>query len=75
MGAMKMGNIVPRAGLNPTSLAFQANVLPFHDVGSPMSPFYPRPPVYVALCLGGLCRLLQYFRRMTETQNHQIMQL
>ena len=35
MVVMKMGNIVPRAGLEPTSLAFQANVLPLHHVGFP----------------------------------------
>ena len=27
VGAMKMGNTMPRAGLEPTSLAFQASVL------------------------------------------------
>ena len=27
---MKMGNNVPRAGFEPTSLAFRANVLPLH---------------------------------------------
>ena len=27
MGEMKMGNIVPRAGIEPTFLAFQASVL------------------------------------------------
>ena len=26
-GVMKMGNIVPRAGIEPTSLAFQASVV------------------------------------------------
>ena len=60
MGVMKMGNIVPRAGLEPTSLAFQASVLPLHHVGSLMSPLYPCPLVYVALCLRGQRRLLQY---------------
>ena len=30
MGVMKMGNTVPRGGLEPTSLAFWASVLPFH---------------------------------------------
>ena len=54
MGVMKMGNIVPRAGLKPTSLAFRDSVLPLHHVGCPMSPLYPRPP----LCLRGQCRLL-----------------
>ena len=39
MGVMKMGNTVPRAGLEPS-------VLPLHHVGSLIS---PRPPGYVAL--------------------------
>ena len=30
MRMMKMGNIVPRAGIEPTSLAFQGSALPFH---------------------------------------------
>ena len=29
---MKMGNIVPRVGIEPTSLAFQAGVLLLYDV-------------------------------------------
>ena len=45
VGVMKMGNIVPRAGLEPTSLVFQASVPPLHHVGSLMSPLYPHPPV------------------------------
>ena len=28
MGVTKMGNIVPKVGLEPTSLAFRASVLP-----------------------------------------------
>ena len=32
---MKMGIIVPRAGLEPTALAFWASVLPLHHVGFP----------------------------------------
>ena len=41
---VKMGNIVPRAGIDPTSLAFLASVLPLHYVGSLMSPlFIPMP--------------------------------
>ena len=43
-GVMKMGNIVPRVGLKPTSPAFQASVLPFHHICSHMSPRYPRLP-------------------------------
>ena len=30
MGEMKMGNIVPRVGIKPTSLAFRASVLTLH---------------------------------------------
>ena len=50
---MKMGNIVPRARLEPTSL-------PLLHVGSLMSPLYRRPPVYAAPCLRAQCGLLQY---------------
>ena len=35
MGVMKMGNTVPRVVLKPTSLAFQASVLPLLHVGFP----------------------------------------
>ena len=49
MGVMKMGNTVSRVGLEPTYLAFQASVLPFHCIGSLLSPLYPRPPVCVWL--------------------------
>ena len=45
VGVMKMGNIVSRAEVKSTSLAFQASVLPLHDVGSLMSPLYPCLPV------------------------------
>ena len=38
---MKMGNTAPRAGLEPTSLAFWDSVLPFHHIGSLMTPLYP----------------------------------
>ena len=41
---MKMGNNVPRVGLEPTSLC-----PPFHHIGSLTSLLYPRPPVYAAL--------------------------
>ena len=55
---MKMGNIVPRAGLKHTSLAFR--------MGSLMSPLYPCPPVYAAPCLRGQCRLPEYLsQKMT----------
>ena len=49
MGVMKMGNTAPRAGVEPTSLAFWASVLPVHHIGSLMFLLYPHPPVYVAL--------------------------
>ena len=56
--AMKMGNIVPRTWLKPTSLAFRANVLLFHHIDSLTSLLYPCPPVYAAPCLRGQCSLL-----------------
>ena len=40
MDMMKMGNIVPRAGLEPSYLAFPASVLPLYHIGSLMSPLY-----------------------------------
>ena len=58
MGEMKMGNIVPRAGLESTSLALRAIVLPFHHIGSLMPPLHPHPPVYAAPCFRVQCRLL-----------------
>ena len=60
VGVTKMGNIVPRGGLEPTSLPFWACVLPLHHVDSLMSPLYPRLPVYAAPYLRGQCNLLQY---------------
>ena len=57
-GVMKMGNIVPRAGLETTSLTFQASVLLLDHIRSLMSPLYSRLPVYAALCLRGQYRLL-----------------
>ena len=42
---MKMGNIVLRAVIKATSLAFQASVLTSHHVGSLMSPLCP-PTIY-----------------------------
>ena len=58
MGVMKMGNIIPRVGIKPTSLAFSASVLQLHHVGSLMSPVYPCSPDYASPCLKGRCRLL-----------------
>ena len=48
MGVMEMGNVVPRAGKEPTSW----------PVGSLMSPLYPYPPVDAAPYLRGQNRLL-----------------
>ena len=45
VGEMRMENTVPRARIKPTSLAFQASVLPFHHIVSLMSPLHPRLPV------------------------------
>ena len=59
-GAMKIGNIVPRVGIEPISLTFWASVLLFHYIGSLMSPLYPGLPVYAAPCLRGQYRLLHY---------------
>ena len=60
LGVMKIGNIVPRVGIEPRSLAFRASVLPLHHVGSLMAPLYPYLPVYAAPYLRGQCSLLQY---------------
>ena len=59
MGEMKMGNIVPIVGIEPTSLALQASVLPLHHAGSLMSSLYQRLPVYAAPCPRGQCRHTQ----------------
>ena len=61
MGVMKIGNIVPRAELKLTALAFQASVLPLHHIGSLMSPQYPQLPAYAAPCIRGQCRLLHIY--------------
>ena len=42
---MEMGIIVPRAGIEPTSMAFRASVLPLHHTGSVMSQLNPHPAV------------------------------
>ena len=49
MGVMKMGNNVGRVGLEPTSLALRASVLPLHQVDPMPSLLYPHPHVHVAL--------------------------
>ena len=60
MGVTKMGNAVPRAGIEPTSLAIWASVQPLHNIGSLTSKLYPGLPVYAALYLRlrGQCKLL-----------------
>ena len=35
MGVMKMGNTMPRAGIDPTSMTFRDSVLPLHNIGFP----------------------------------------
>ena len=40
VGVMKIGNIVPRTGIELTSLAFRASVLSLHHVSSLMSLLY-----------------------------------
>ena len=52
VGVMKMGNTVPRVGLEPTSLAFWASVLLLKHVGVPDVTTSPTP------YLRGQCRLL-----------------
>ena len=53
-----MGNSVPRAGIEPTYLAFQASVLAFDHIGTLMSSLYPHPPVYAAPFLRDQGRLI-----------------
>ena len=45
VSVMKMGNILPRLGLEPTSLAFRASVLPLQHIGFLMTPLYLHLPV------------------------------
>ena len=56
MGVMKIGNIVPRAGLEAT---LRASVLPLHHIGSLMLPLYQRSPVYAARCLRNYYRSIK----------------
>ena len=60
MGVTKMGNIVPRAVIEPTSLVFWASVLPLQHIGSLISPLYPCLSAYADPCLRGQCRLQYY---------------
>ena len=55
---VKMGNIVPRAGIEPISLAFWVSVLILRHIGSLMSPLYPCLPVCAVPCPRGQCSLL-----------------
>ena len=59
-GVIKMGNTVPRAGLEPTSLACQASVLPLHHIGFPDVTTIPTLICLAAPYLRGQCRLLHY---------------
>ena len=68
VGVMKMGNIVTRVGLEPTSLAFWASVQPLHHVGSLMSPVYRQPPVYAAACLRCQCRYYTCYKMVIIQQ-------
>ena len=64
VGVMKIGNTVPRAGIECTSSAFQATVLLVllvHHKDSLMSPLYPYLHVYAAPCLRVQCSLLQLY--------------
>ena len=61
-GDEEIGNSMPRAGIKPTLLEFQANVLTntphrFPDITT-------LPHAYVAPCLRGQCRLLQYYESL-----------
>ena len=47
MGVMKMGNIVPTVGIEPTSLAFQASVL---TITPPRFPHVTILPTPTCLC-------------------------
>ena len=52
MGVTKMGNIVPRLEIEPTSLGFWSILLPLHH-GAPCHHYYAAP------CLRAQCRPLQ----------------
>ena len=58
MGMRKMENIVPRVGIEPTSLAFQLSVQPLHHIGFSDVTTIPRLPVYASPCLRDQYRLL-----------------
>ena len=56
-----MGNTVPTAEIEPTSLAFQGSGLPLHHIGSLMSPPYPYPPT---------CQCISLPQRSVQTTTH-----
>ena len=58
IGAMKMGNVVPREGSEPTSLAFQAGVLISSSSRLRDVTTIPTTLTKSARCLRGQCRLL-----------------
>ena len=59
VGVMKMGNIVPREGIEPTSLAFRASVLTITTHRLPWCHYYTHAYLSMyPLCLRGQCRLL-----------------
>ena len=59
---MKVGNIAPRAGIEPTSFAYVATVLTITPPRIPDVIKFPYTPVYAAPCLGSQCRLLHSSR-------------
>ena len=65
VGVIKMGNIVQKLRIEPTSLAFRARVLRLHHIGSMVSSLYSRRPVCAAPFLRGQCRLLHIKLYMT----------
>ena len=48
VSVIKIGNIVPRVGIEPTSLTFRASALPLRHVGSP--PDVTAIPIPTCLC-------------------------
>ena len=59
VGVMKMGNILPKAGLEPKSLAFQASLLPFHHIGFPEFTTILTPTCLCSSLPHCLCRSVQ----------------
>ena len=70
MGMMKIGNITPRAGFEPTPLALLASVLTITPPRlSGVITLSARLPVYVAPCLKGLCRLVHQSGSVATSAN------